>query len=266
MRPLLVVVAAALLASSCSEPQVLLNEAPFPFSSAAAIPFESETELGLHKGTVVLLSNAPSTCAAFKDERNVCNARAFPDLRFVVWPFATPISAYGASMFVMLNDTVPGKVSLLHRTEDPTPYGVTVVTADRNRVRTTEHEAWLERINPGQEVEVSFNGTLSDGHRVRGNVAAEWCDGMLIGTDNELASKLNAGGSLSAQYQGTTLKGMKATYQCGDASIVTTCTIAPDADTAECSCTDGTHTRTFTQGRAATADLTDACPLRFGDE
>ncbi len=54
-------------------------------------------------------------------------------------------------------------------------------------MRTTSYRAWIERIEAGRTVEISFNGTLSDGRSVRGEVEAQWCEGLLLSTRNELS-------------------------------------------------------------------------------
>lgn len=134
------------------------------------------------------------------------------------------------------------------------------------RVRTTSYRAWIERFEAGRTVEISFNGTLSDGRSVRGEVEAQWCEGLLLSTRNELIETVSLKGSAGGRVEENVLVESLRTDGCFDVTMTTRCAAAPQASQAACECSD-------TSGRAAQFSVPRAefetfladCPLRFGE-
>ncbi|MFT3713437.1 MAG: hypothetical protein QM817_37755 [Archangium sp.] len=262
--------AALLLAlASCADPDVLLAGKPFPVTSAAALPLEYETVLGLHRATVVVFGTTQngSMCDAVTLERNYCNLRSFPDATLLgVWPFARPLAATGPTGLLLVPDTEVGRASSLPRVEDRTNYGLTLTSADAARVRSTSHEVWLERIAPGKSMDVSFNAQLADGREFRGDVSAEWCSGLLLGTRNELQDRYHAGGVGHGTASG---KGYTWEFGCSDSSKITV-TCEPNTDETKFDCDCQRPASTFElEGSArwtysgTLQDALELCPLRF---
>jgi hypothetical protein len=264
-------VGAVLLLIGCGDPDVVLGGQPFPVTSAAALQLEYETTLGLHQATVVVFGTTQngSMCDALSRERNYCTLRSFPDLQLLgVWPFARPLGATGPTGFVLVPQLEPGRASSLPRVEDPTQYGVTLTADGVPRVRSQKHEVWIERVSQGKSVDVSFNATLADGRAFRGDVSAEWCPALLLGTRNELEETYNAGGFGHSTTSG---KGFTWEFGCGTSNpgkITVTCEPNATETGFECDCqrpasafeSEGSARWTSS---GTLKEALDLCPLRF---
>ena len=69
--------AACLLLVACTEPQVFLAEKPFAWQSALAIPFEYETGLGMHRATMLMVTDRPDACRSARSAMGVrCAVRS----------------------------------------------------------------------------------------------------------------------------------------------------------------------------------------------